>query len=146
MIGTVTLNPALGKLILLDRFAPGAEAHAAAVTEVAAGKGINASRMVQRLGGETVAFWVCGGFTGERMRRMLAAEGIPQQPLRVGGEVRTNYTLVEEGAGGRATRVFEPGPELSAEESRRICQLDAGGGGEGGQDRPPPGGRPCVTG
>lgn len=119
MIVTVTLNPALDKVVGLESLEPGGEVHARWLSQAAAGKGVNVSRMVHRLGGETLALWVCGGLTGLVMRRLLAAEGLPNQPLRVAGEVRTNYTLVERGA-GRSTRIFEPGPAVSAGEARRI--------------------------
>jgi 1-phosphofructokinase family hexose kinase len=119
MIVTVTLNPCLDKVIELEALEPGEEIHACSVTQVAAGKGINVSRMVHHLGGETVALWVCGGLTGVRMGRLLRAEGIANQPLRVTGELRTNYTLVERGR-SRATRIFEPGPAVSEGEARSI--------------------------
>lgn len=119
MIVTLTLNPCLDKLIELDRLEPGEEAHAQAVMQAAAGKGINVSRMVRTLGGETLALWTCGGLTGERMRRLLAAEGLANLPLPIAGELRTNYTLVER-TGRRSTRVYEPGPPVSEAEARSL--------------------------
>lgn len=119
MIVTLTLNPCLDKLIELDLLEPGGEAHARAVAQAAAGKGINVSRMVRNLGGETLALWTCGGPTGERMQRLLAAEGLANFPLPVAGELRTNYTLVER-TNRRATRIYEPGPQVSEAEARSI--------------------------
>lgn len=120
MIVTLTLNPALDKVLWLTALAPGGEIHARMVSATAAGKGVNVARMVSRLGGATLALWVCGGPAGREMATLLSGEGLPNQPLPVAGAVRTNYTLVEEDAAGRATRIFEPGPELSGEEAESV--------------------------
>jgi 6-phosphofructokinase 2 len=118
MIVTLTLNPCIDKVIELDCLAPGREVHARAVAQAAAGKGINVSRMVRTLGGETLALWTCGGFSGERMRQLLVAEGLANIPLAITGEPRTNYTLAERG--GRSTRIYEPGPAVSEAEAASI--------------------------
>ncbi len=119
MIVTLTINPCLDKVIEVDLLEPGEDADALTVAQAAAGKGINVSRMVRTLGGETLALWTCGGVAGERMRRLLAAEGLANLPLPIVGESRTNYTLAER-ATRRSTRVYEPGPPVSEAEASSI--------------------------
>lgn len=116
MILTLTLNPCLDRVIELDSLEPGMEIQASAVREAAAGKGINVSRMVRSLEGETLAIWACGGFTGRKLKHLLAEEGMPNIAIPISGELRTNYTLAER-RGRRSTRVFEPGPEVTPAEA-----------------------------
>ncbi len=53
-----------------------------------------------------------GGPSGDELLRLLAAEGIDADAVRVGQPIRSNLTLVE--PGGRTTKLNEPGPDLAA--------------------------------
>jgi 1-phosphofructokinase len=55
MVVTVTLNPALDVTARLDNLRPGETNRLAGVTVNAGGKGINAARLIQTLGGKVVA-------------------------------------------------------------------------------------------
>ena len=66
MILTVTLNPALDRILEIDNFQPGkVNLGARERASVAGGKGINVSRVVKTLGGKTLATGWLGGQKGK---------------------------------------------------------------------------------
>jgi len=83
------------------------------------GGGINVSRVIQRLGGQTLAIYAAGGPTGEAYRRLIEAEGIPTLVVPISGSTRESFT-VDETATGKQFRFVLQGPEL-AEAEWRAC-------------------------
>ena len=111
MIITLTLNPAVDETMWIDRLAPGEVHRVHEVHTDPAGKGINASRMVHRLGCPTIALGLVGGDAGDMIEKALAKEGVQHHFVRVAGETRINFTLVE--ASGVASSFYAPGPDAS---------------------------------
>ena len=117
MIVTVTLNPSI------DRTAPiagplrrGQVNRLGSSTEVAAGKGVNISRVLRGAGIETCAV-VPAGAKG-RLTLGLNHDDIPHQVVPVAAAVRTNLTITE--PDGTTTKINEPGADLSPEELTAI--------------------------
>ena len=110
MIITLTLNPAVDETMWIDRLAPGEVHRVGEVHLDPAGKGINASRMVHRLGCPTIALGLVGGDAGDMIEKALTAEGVQHHFVRVPGETRINVTLVE--GSGVASSFYAPGPEV----------------------------------
>lgn len=113
MIVTVTLNPSI------DRTAPiagplrrGQVNRLGSSTEVAAGKGVNISRVLRGAGIETCAV-VPAGAKG-RLTLGLSHDDIPHLVVPVAAAVRTNLTITE--PDGTTTKINEPGSDLSSEE------------------------------
>lgn len=112
LIATLTFNPSLdedlasaGDLVLgatnrctLDAFDPG-------------GKGINAARVIHRLGRLTLALGFAGGATGQILRARLDAEDIAHELAEVDEPTRCNV-IVFEHASGRHTRFYLPGARV----------------------------------
>lgn len=71
MISTVTLNPAIDKTIHISKLAPNDTNRVIDIEVDAGGKGINCSRMLQRLGAETMALAFLGGDTGDYIKLVL---------------------------------------------------------------------------
>lgn len=114
MIITLTLNPAVDQTMFLDRLIPG-EVNRVQETQLdPAGKGINASRVIHRLGWPTIAFGFLAGESGQIIRKALDEEGVQHHFVRVGGQTRINVTITEH-ATGRATSLYGPGPAVEAE-------------------------------
>jgi len=90
MIPTLTLNPALDLFFTEGGYGHGELARSSANTAAAGGKGINVAREVTRLGADTRAFCLLGGFMGKRIAAMLRAEGIPFTAAWQRGETRVN--------------------------------------------------------
>jgi 1-phosphofructokinase family hexose kinase len=119
MILTVTPNPALDYTIRLDALEIGKRAKYRDPAIDPAGKGINVSRMLRRLGEATLALGFAAGATGELLKQGLDREGIPHELVPVAGLTRINVTLLT-GPEGSATHLHGPGAGVSAEDVRRL--------------------------
>jgi 1-phosphofructokinase family hexose kinase len=111
MILTLTPNPAVDETLWVEHLAIGAVEHASESQLDPAGKGVNVSRVVHRLGWPTVAFGFLGGDIGTHVERALGAEGVQHHFERVKGETRINVTIVER-ATGASTSIYAPGPAI----------------------------------
>ncbi|MFI4936098.1 MAG: 1-phosphofructokinase family hexose kinase [Caulobacterales bacterium] len=122
-IATLTLNPAVDLSVSVDRVEPERKLRARDLRYDAGGGGINVARMVQRLGGETVAVFTAGGASGARLRALLAAEHTPCRVVAIAQETRQDFTARDQ-ASGQQFRFVMPGPRLtSAEQSRALAEL-----------------------
>lgn len=108
MINTVTLNPAIDKVIFLHALKKNVTNRAKCVQEAIGGKGTHVSINMKLLGMTSRAFGVCHGSTGRRILDMLAAYALDVRFLwRPLGESRTNYSIIEEN--GDCTMIAERG-------------------------------------
>lgn len=119
MILTVTPNPALDYTVRVDSFEVGRRAKYRDAVIEPAGKGINVSRMVRRLGEATLALGFASGPTGDLLRQGLDQEGVPHEFVSLGGLTRINLTLLT-GPEGSATHLHGPGAPVSAADVRRL--------------------------
>jgi len=81
------------------------------------GGGINVSRVIQRLGGQTLAIYAAGGPTGEAYRRLVEAVGIPTVVVPIAGSTRESFT-VDETSTGKQFRFVLQGPDITEPEWR----------------------------
>lgn len=129
MITTVTLNPALDEAVSLDQFALGSTNRSALDALDPGGKGVNASRVIARMGRETIALGFVGGVTGNMLREKLDAEGLLHAFDEVEELTRLNVMIYER-TGGRRTRLYLPGPHVAVERiaalRTRLAQAPAG--------------------
>ena len=93
MIYTLTLNPSLDYVACCETFNIGKTNRTKNEYIVPGGKGLNVSIMLSRLGESTTALGVKGGFTGDELLRLLAAENINCDFLKVEGNTRINVKL-----------------------------------------------------
>ncbi len=111
MILSLTPNPAVDQTIWVERLEPG-RVHRVLDTHIdPAGKGINVSRMVHRLGWPTIAFGFVAGETGTMIEKALDQEEVPYHFVRIPGQTRVSVTVV--GSGDQATSFFAPGPSIT---------------------------------
>jgi 1-phosphofructokinase len=120
MIITVTMNPAIDKTVDLEHMEHGGLNRLKNVIMDAGGKGINVSKTIKELGGETVATGFLGGSGGILIKKVLAEQGIQADFVEIKNEVRTNLKVVE--ADGNVTEFNEPGPFVSEEELEMLTQ------------------------
>lgn len=118
MIVTVTMNPAIDKTVDIDRLECGGLNRIKRVCMDAGGKGINVSKTIHHLGGESVAAGFVAGSAGETIEKVLREYGIRTDFVRVSGETRTNMKVVEQD--GPVTELNEPGPEVRPEQIREL--------------------------
>ena len=109
---TITLNPALDLTTGVDRVLPEVKLRCAAPRFDPGGGGINFSRAIRTMGGETTALVALGGTTGQRIADLLARTGIALRTLPAPGETRQSVT-VDDHALHQQFRFVMPGPEWS---------------------------------
>lgn len=120
MIITVTMNPAIDKTVELVHFEYGSLNRLSNVIVDVGGKGINVSKTIKELGGETIATGFIGGSGGILINKVLKEQGIQSDFVVVEGETRTNLKVVEKN--GFVTELNEPGPKISDEEMNSLIQ------------------------
>jgi 1-phosphofructokinase len=96
MIYTVTLNPSVDYIVSVEHFEIGSLNRTAADTKFPGGKGINVSRVMNRLGVESNALGFIGGFTGTFVEDFLKNEHIQTNFIKVSGDTRINVKLKTE--------------------------------------------------
>lgn len=79
------------------------------------GGGVNVSRVIARLGGQSTAIYAVGGPTGQAYRQLLEAEGIVGRAVPIAGSTRENIT-VDETETGKQFRFVLQGPEVTEPE------------------------------
>lgn len=119
---TVTLNPAVDVTTAVARFQPRRTFRECPQFINAGGKGINVSRILHRLGVQTLAIGIAGGQAGEWIQGLLNEEGIPNEFVKAGGESRMNLTILDTQSGIR-TRLLSVGPRLKAQEIKNFQKL-----------------------
>lgn len=115
MILSVTLNPCIDHAIFVSDLHLG-DTNRVVRTEIdAGGKGVNLSRVVAELGGETIATGFLGGGPGAHIREVLSRQGVQNSFIEIRGVTRTNFS-VEDTSGQPPTTFNDRGPEIQAEE------------------------------
>jgi 1-phosphofructokinase family hexose kinase len=115
MIYTVTLNPAVDKIIFLDEFIRAKTGRIKKTVETLGGKGTHVSINLKLLGVENTALGVTLGENGKKITKMMEEWGVSVKFLHYdipGLESRTNYEIIEE-LGGHCTMLSERGPMLA---------------------------------
>ncbi|MHC5082299.1 MAG: 1-phosphofructokinase [Planctomycetota bacterium] len=115
MIYSVTLNPALDRILEVDDLVPDDANRVVKETRWAGGKGIDVSRVLRELGGESVALGFIGGFTGLELEGRLINEGVLTRFVKCAGETRTNV-YVRNARTGTQTALNCSGPEIQPQE------------------------------
>lgn len=115
MITTVTLNPALDKTVYVTKLVPNDTNRLNGTETDAGGKGINCSRMLSRLGAETLVVGFLGGKTGAFIETVLSKEGIPLDCVQISKETRT-CIAVQDSTGAPPTTLNERGGPIEHSE------------------------------
>lgn len=107
MIVTVTMNPAIDKTLELDVFSHGGLNRIKNSVSDAGGKGINVSKTIRSIGGETIATGFLGLGQSQVILDCLEKENIKNDFVFVDGITRTNTKVVEKD--GTLTELNEQG-------------------------------------
>ncbi|WP_373960732.1 1-phosphofructokinase family hexose kinase [Paracoccus sp. PAMC 22219] len=107
---TVTLNPALDLSTAADSVVPDLKLRCDKPVVDPGGGGINVSRAIKLIGGQSTAMVALGGATGQRMADMLKSAGLKVLRLTAPGETRQSLAVTDRTTGGQY-RFVMPGPE-----------------------------------
>jgi 1-phosphofructokinase family hexose kinase len=108
------MNPAMDRIITVDRLAFEDRAYINSIRESPGGRGINASCVLHSFGGETIAVLTSGGETGKRFVGYLSKCGYPIEVVPIQREIRTNLTITDKH--GLTVNLNEAGPPLEKSE------------------------------
>lgn len=122
---TITLNPALDLSTAAAHVVPDVKLRCAAPSHDPGGGGINVSRAIMAMGGESHALVALGGPAGQRMAQMLSQIGIRLISLPAPGETRQSLTVDDETT-RQQYRFVMPGPEWCAQDVERALNAAAG--------------------
>lgn len=117
-IVTLTLNPAIDKSTTIDRLVPEHKLRCQQPKFEAGGGGINVSKAIKKLGGETLAVFPVGGPGGQLLVDLLQSNAIQCQPIQTKQWTRENFIVVETSTNAQY-RFGMPGPELTEAEAQQ---------------------------
>ena len=121
MIYTVTLNPALDKTVEIPSLTVDAVNRITSMRTDPGGKGINVSKVIQKLGGASVAAGILGGDTGRAILSALTEMGLTTLFHFVEGETRTNMKIIDPD-NHTNTDINEPGVTVSEEILEKLLE------------------------
>lgn len=112
---TVTLNPALDLTTSVERLIPTRKLRCNEPRFDPGGGGVNVSRAIRELGGESRAFVAVGGNNGAHLRSLLEAQGLVCEYWTVHEETRISFTVMEQQT-ALHYRFVLPGPSIQPDE------------------------------
>lgn len=121
-IVTLTLNPAVDLASEAEAVRPVRKVRTFNERFDPGGGGVNVSRVVRELGGETLAVVTSGGLAGRFLEELLEEAGVPRRSVPIAGRTRISH-VVQDHASGLEYRFVPEGPELGEAEWR--ATLDA---------------------
>lgn len=116
MIYTCTITPSIDYTTYLPAFKPGKLNRSSEVYYYPGGKGINVSRVLQRLQVKSVALGFAGGFTGDYIKQFLQQEGIETSFINTHEITRINVKVKSE----QETELNGPGPTINQEQQQEL--------------------------
>jgi 6-phosphofructokinase 2 len=119
---TLTLNPALDMASEVAEIIPGHKLRCSDPQLDPGGGGINVSRAIKALGGDSLALVAIGGLTGDRLAGLIRAEGVTFLSILGPGETRQSLTVTEAST-GKQYRFMLPGPVWGPAERARVFTL-----------------------
>ncbi len=119
---TLTLNPALDMSTEVPSLVPDQKLRCSEPLLDPGGGGLNVSRAVSALGGESLALVALGGLTGDRLAGLIRQEGVPFLALTAPGETRQSLTVTAADT-GQQFRFMLPGPLWRDADQERVFLL-----------------------
>jgi len=119
MIATVTLNPSLDRVMTVDGLVVDESNRWTSLRKYPGGKGINVSRVVHELGGETIAYGLVGGADGKELTRLLKEQGVPTDFVTIANDIRSNI-VISDLKTHHQTRIGAPGPTVTQDELHHL--------------------------
>ncbi len=122
---TLTMNPTIDKSASVAQVIVERKLYCHSSRFEPGGGGVNVSRAIRKLGGESTALFPCGGATGDHLLELLQQEGLTCRPIPVEGFTRENLVVLEESS-GQQFRFGMPGAPLNDKEWHQCLDVLAG--------------------
>ena len=118
---TITFNPCIDKSTTVSVLKPESKLSCTPPVFEPGGGGINVARAIKKLGGEAIAVYPSGGYTGKFLNILLAQESIPELNIETQKHTRENMIVLDI-ATNQQYRFGMPGQHLSEDEWQRCLQ------------------------
>jgi 6-phosphofructokinase 2 len=119
VIATLTLNPAIDKSIEVEQLIPEKKMRCPKMMIEAGGGGINISKAIEELGGQSIAIFPFGGVNGKSLIKLLSQRNIIVKPIEIKDDTRESIVITELST-NKQYRFVMPGPQLSEAETKQI--------------------------
>ncbi|MBV8552655.1 MAG: 1-phosphofructokinase family hexose kinase [Acidobacteriaceae bacterium] len=117
---TLTVNPALDRIVTADRLVFEDRAYIESTTEAAGGRGINAARVLTSFGAAVIAITTSGREIGRKFEEHLAKDSFGKEIVKIRNAIRINLTISDRQ--GLSIKLNELGPLLSPPEQQRLIK------------------------
>lgn len=121
-IVTLTLNPVLDKSVTVAGISPNTKLRCSSPTYDAGGGGINVSRAIKKLGGDSLCMYLGGGPTGIHLKQLLDKVAIQQLVIPIEGWTRDNLAVTDTTT-NLQYRFGVPGPQVEKKEWEVVLEL-----------------------
>ena len=118
---TITFSPCIDKSTSIEALIPNNKLQCASPKLEPGGGGINVARAIKKLGGEALAIYPSGGYTGKHFNHLLSKENIPVMIIETLNESRENIIVLDKSA-NKQYRFGMPGTALQEEEWKQCLQ------------------------
>ena len=117
---TLTVNPAIDKLITVDRLVFEDRAYIQSTAEAAGGRGINAARVLTSFGASAIAITTSGREPGRKFEEYLQKDTFNKEIVKIRNAIRTNLTVTD--SQGLSVKLNEVGPQVGPLEQDRVVK------------------------
>lgn len=119
---TITFNPCIDKSTSVSALAPEKKLRCSTPVFEPGGGGINVARAIKKLGGEAIAVYPSGGYSGKFLNVLLQNENILTQSVEAKNHTRENMIVLNV-ATNLQYRFGMPGQELFENEWQQCLQM-----------------------
>src|SRR3954470_22723729 len=123
-IVTITFSPCIDKSTTVPAFIPEKKLTCTAPKLEPGGGGINVARAIKRLGGEALAIFPSGGYTGKFLNYLVELENVNYIAIDIASETRENIIILETSTNNQY-RFGMPGTPLQKNEWEQCIQAVA---------------------
>ncbi len=124
-IVTITFSPCIDRSASVPSLIPERKLTCSYLKLEPGGGGINVARAIEKLGGEAIAIYPSGGYTGAHFNRLLADEDIPAVIIETENETRENVIILDESE-NKQYRFGMPGNALKENEWQHMLKAIEG--------------------
>ena len=119
---TLTFNPCIDKSTTVPFLEPEKKLRCTPPVFEPGGGGINVARAIKKLGGEALAIYPSGGYSGKFLNQLLTDEGIDSIPIKTEEHTRENLIVLDKSS-NQQYRFGMPGPSLSTFEWEQCLHI-----------------------
>jgi 6-phosphofructokinase 2 len=122
---TLTFSPCIDRSTSVPKLLPEKKLKCTASKLDPGGGGINVARSIKKLGGEAIAIFPSGGYTGKYFNALLEKENVPVVIVETQNETRENFVVLDESS-NLQYRFGMPGTPLQESEWKKMLEVVEG--------------------